>query len=87
MSTGQTDQAARADGYARSELRGGVALVTLDRPGRLNALRVQLVADFESVLDDLEADGDVRAIVLRGAGRAFSAGGDLVDVGERVSKR
>lgn len=78
-----TDQTTTS--FARAERRGAVAIVTLDRPERLNALGVQLVADVETVLDEVEADGDVRAIVLLGAGRAFSAGGDLADVGERVA--
>ncbi len=71
--------------FARWERSGAVALVSFDRQDRLNALGVQLVADFEGVLDELEADAEVRAVVLSGAGRAFSAGGDLADVGERVA--
>lgn len=71
--------------FATTERRGAVAILTLDRPDRLNALGVQLVEDVERVLSAVEADGDVRAVVLRGAGRAFSAGGDLADVGERVA--
>lgn len=71
--------------YAQWERSDAVALVRLDRPDRLNALGVDLVADFGRVLDEVEADGAVRAIVLSGAGRAFSAGGDLADVGERVA--
>ena len=71
--------------FARWERRGAVALVVLDRPNRLNALGVGLVADVERVLDEVEADAEVHAVVLSGAGRAFSAGGDLADVGERVA--
>lgn len=71
--------------FAHWRREGAVALVALDRPDRLNALGVQLVADVESVLDEVEADAEVRAVVLSGAGRAFSAGGDLADVGERVA--
>lgn len=71
--------------FARWERSGAVAHVSFDRQDRLNALGVQLVADFEGVLDELEADAGVRAVVLSGAGRAFSAGGDLADVGERVA--
>jgi 2-(1,2-epoxy-1,2-dihydrophenyl)acetyl-CoA isomerase len=75
----------QATTFARWQRNDAVALVTLDRPDRLNALGVQLVADFEAVLDEVEADAAVRAVVLSGAGRAFSAGGDLADVGERVA--
>ena len=75
----------QAPTFARWQRKDAVALVTLDRPDRLNALGVQLVADFEAVLDEVEADTAVRAVILSGAGRAFSAGGDLADVGERVA--
>jgi 2-(1,2-epoxy-1,2-dihydrophenyl)acetyl-CoA isomerase len=71
--------------YAGAERDGAIALVTLDREERLNALGVELVADFERVLDAVEAEAEIRAVVLAGAGRAFSAGGDLADVGERVA--
>lgn len=59
--------------------RPHVALVTLDRPERLNALTLELLDDFAAVLDRIEADGECRAVVLTGAGRAFCAGLDLVD--------
>ncbi len=80
-----TPENTEATAFARWERRGPVALVTLDRAERLNALGVDLVADVERVLDAVEADGEIRAIVLSGEGRAFSAGGDLADVGERVA--
>ena len=79
MSTAEITQ------FARWERREAVALVTLDRPERLNALGVDLVDDTLRVLDEAEADGEVRAAVLSGAGRAFCSGGDLADVGERVA--
>lgn len=82
MSPSQTTPPAA---YAQSERHDAVALLTLDREERLNALGVELVADFERVLDAVEDDPEVRAVVLCGAGRAFSAGGDLADVGERVA--
>lgn len=55
----------------------GVALVTLDRPGRGNGVVPELSADLTAVLDRLEADRGVRAIVATGAGRQFCAGADL----------
>ena len=55
----------------------GVAVVTLNRPERLNALSHALLVDLRGQLQELEADTDVRVIVLTGAGRAFSAGADL----------
>ncbi|WP_182379326.1 enoyl-CoA hydratase-related protein [Nocardioides sp. WS12] len=59
------------------ERRDGYAVVTLNRPERFNALNHALVADLRAQLEKLEAEDDVRAIVLTGAGRAFCAGADL----------
>jgi 2-(1,2-epoxy-1,2-dihydrophenyl)acetyl-CoA isomerase len=70
--------------YARWERRDAVAVITMDREDRLNALGVTLVEDVVEVLREAEADPEVRSAVLTGAGRAFSSGGDLADVGERV---
>jgi enoyl-CoA hydratase len=61
----------------RSELGPGVALLTLDRPERLNALNRELVEDLHMALDDVAADETVRVVVLTGAGRGFCAGLDL----------
>jgi enoyl-CoA hydratase/carnithine racemase len=55
----------------------GVRRLTLNRPGSLNALSRALVAELRSTLDALDRDDTVRAVVLRGAGRAFCAGADL----------
>jgi len=72
--------------YATIERReGGVAILRMDREARLNALGVELVDDVVAALKEVEADREVRALVLAGAGRAFSSGGDLADVGERVA--
>jgi len=59
------------------EKRGKVALVTLNKPETLNAFDRELHFELEDVLDDLAKDEQVNAIVLTGAGKAFSAGGDL----------
>jgi enoyl-CoA hydratase len=63
------------------ERRGPVALLTLNRPEKLNAVDAQMVAELDQRLDEVEADDRVRAVVLCGSGRAFSAGFDL-DMGE-----
>ena len=56
----------------------GIALVTLNRPESLNAITEELHAELDAALTELEASGDVRAIVMTGAGdRAFSAGYDV----------
>jgi enoyl-CoA hydratase len=59
------------------EARGPVRLVTLNRPDALNATNEELHRELALVWPDLAADPDVRAVVLTGAGRAFSGGGDL----------
>ena len=56
---------------------GAVAWLVLNRPERLNALNLQLGLDLLAALDDVDADPEVRAVVLTGAGRAFCAGDDL----------
>jgi enoyl-CoA hydratase len=58
--------------------RGGVSILTLNRPAKLNALSNDLLAAIMRVLDDIEIDPAVRVIVFTGAGRAFSAGADIV---------
>lgn len=65
------------DDHLLCDRRDGYAVVTLNRPDRFNALSHALVADLRELLEKLEADDDVRAIVLTGAGRAFCAGADL----------
>jgi enoyl-CoA hydratase/carnithine racemase len=56
-----------------------LAILRLNRPERLNAVSRELIEDVIGALDALEADADVRAIVLTGAGRAFCAGADLAE--------
>ncbi|HMD51175.1 MAG TPA: enoyl-CoA hydratase [Solirubrobacteraceae bacterium] len=61
-------------------LGDGVATVELNRPAALNAWNAQLGADLLAALDGAAEDDGVRAIVVTGAGRAFSSGADLKDV-------
>lgn len=64
-----------------TERRGAVLLVTLNRPERLNAWTNALEDRYFDVLVEAEADPDVRAIVVTGAGRGFCAGADMDDLG------
>jgi enoyl-CoA hydratase len=59
------------------EDRGAVSLLTLNRPGKLNALSSELIAALMAALDSIELDRSIRAVVITGAGRAFSAGADI----------
>ena len=61
------------------EKEGGVALVTLNRPDRLNAISGRMLAQLSETLIACDRDPDVRAIVLTGAGRGFCSGLDLQD--------
>jgi enoyl-CoA hydratase len=56
---------------------GAVAVVTLNRPERLNAITPELVDDFETAFGRALAEPAVRVVVVRGAGRAFCAGYDI----------
>ena len=57
----------------------GVAVIELNRPERLNAINRKMIAEVTRVLDVVETNADMRAVVLHGAGRAFCAGFDLKD--------
>jgi 2-(1,2-epoxy-1,2-dihydrophenyl)acetyl-CoA isomerase len=58
----------------------GAATIELNRPHALNAWNAQLGADLLAALREVTEDDDVRAVVLTGAGRAFSSGADLKDI-------
>jgi enoyl-CoA hydratase len=61
--------------------RGGVALVTLDRPDRMNAMAFDVMIPLREALEEVSRDNDVRVVVLTGAGGAFCSGADLEDPG------
>ncbi|MDZ7887280.1 MAG: enoyl-CoA hydratase-related protein [Mycobacterium sp.] len=59
--------------------RPEIAVITLNRPEKLNALSSALVEELHDTLDTIKADNDCRVVVLTGAGRGFCAGLDLTD--------
>ena len=60
------------------EITDGVALLTLNRPDRLNAFTPEMLAEIEAVLDEISLPGSgVRCLLITGAGRAFCSGADL----------
>ena len=67
-----------------SHVDDGVCTVTLNRPERLNAINPSLLSALKAILADSNADPSVRAIVLRGAGRAFCSGDDLKEFDRQV---
>ncbi len=64
----------------RFEREGGIATVTLDRPDKLNALTFEAYADLRDLLAQLPHRGDVRVLIVRGAGRGFCSGGDVHEI-------
>lgn len=62
--------------FVLSDINDGVATLTLNRPDSLNAMTPALMAELRDALQRAEADAQVRVIVVTGAGRAFSSGGD-----------
>jgi 2-(1,2-epoxy-1,2-dihydrophenyl)acetyl-CoA isomerase len=69
------------------EPKGRVALITLNRPDKLNAWNWKLEQEFLAALEALNADPAVHVIVVTGAGRAFCAGGDISGFNEALSSR
>lgn len=65
----------------------GIALVTLNRPDKLNAMTSELVESLHKTLDAIAVDADVRVVVLTGAGRGFCAGLDLGGYGTAPGRR
>ena len=69
------------------DVNNQIALITLNRPDKLNALNFELIDRLVALLDRLEADPGVRAVILTGAGdRAFSAGADIHEFSTRVAR-
>lgn len=61
----------------RYEVEDGIARITLNRPRVLNALSKNVMRLLDGALDRIEEDAEIRAVILAGEGRAFSAGGDM----------
>ncbi|MEI8259462.1 MAG: enoyl-CoA hydratase family protein, partial [Deltaproteobacteria bacterium] len=71
----------------RFELDRGVGIITLDRPQRLNALTFEIYQELAEFFPALEREESVRAVLLRGEGRAFCSGGDVSDIIAELFKR
>ncbi|MGE0823567.1 MAG: enoyl-CoA hydratase-related protein [Candidatus Binatia bacterium] len=64
-----------------------IGTLTLNRPEKLNALSPALLSEFSQVIDQVAADDDIKVLVIRGAGRAFSTGYDLSGGGGSGGKK
>ncbi|MFQ5934112.1 MAG: enoyl-CoA hydratase/isomerase family protein [Dehalococcoidia bacterium] len=66
--------------------RDGIATITLNRPDKLNAINFQVIDEMLEAISDTAVDDKARVMVIKGAGRAFSAGDDLKGMGESSRK-
>jgi enoyl-CoA hydratase/carnithine racemase len=64
------------------DVADGIATITLNRPEKLNAFTGTMMAEMIDAFDKIDADDDVRAVIVTGAGRAFCAGADLSSGGK-----
>ena len=67
--------------YILYEENYDISWISLNRPKKLNALNYPLLTEMIKILEDLKKRKDIRAIVIRGKGKAFSSGDDLVSIG------
>lgn len=72
--------------FIRYDVRNGIATITLNRPDRLNAVTFAMVDELIAAFDEVDADDDVRGVIVTGEGRGFSAGADLTG-GNTFGKR
>jgi 2-(1,2-epoxy-1,2-dihydrophenyl)acetyl-CoA isomerase len=73
-----TEQTVSTEQTVLTERRGGVMLITLNRPTRLNALTDDMREELRGALREARVDSSVRAVVVTGAGRAFCSGAEMV---------
>lgn len=66
-----------ASGTVRVDVDGHVAVMTVSRPEKLNALDLDMLKALGAAADEVEANSDVRVAILTGEGKGFSAGGDI----------
>ena len=68
------------------EVSQGIAQITLNRPDKLNSLTEKMHHDLRWALDCVDQDGDIRIVIIKGAGKGFCAGQDLKDPGLKLDK-
>jgi enoyl-CoA hydratase len=66
-----------SDERIRIEIDGAIAILTVARPEKLNAFDIDMLKALSAACDTVEADGNIRVVILTGEGKAFSAGGDI----------
>ena len=68
------------------EVKEGVGLITLNRPDRLNAWNHEIETELREVMSEASIDGNVKAVVITGAGRGFCAGADMSDLSDSTGE-
>ena len=68
------------------ERKDGMAVITFNRPEKLNAINAKMRVEFLNALDNLEVDDDVKVVIVTGAGHAFCAGADITELETDLSK-
>src|SRR6201992_1878984 len=72
---------AQSDDPALLRIDGAIATITLNRPAAFNSINLAIAQKLEALVAEVEANDDIRVLVIEGEGRAFSAGGDLQTIG------
>ncbi len=67
----------------KTETRGRVAIITLDRPDALNALNTRLIDELGTAVRNFDADRDIGCIVVTGSEKAFAAGADIKEMKDK----
>lgn len=70
--------------HIKADRDGGILILTLNRPETLNSFGPALHPELEDVLEDVPKDEEAKVVILTGAGRAFSAGGDVKEMQRRL---
>ncbi|WP_375411949.1 enoyl-CoA hydratase/isomerase family protein [uncultured Bradyrhizobium sp.] len=81
MPTPDSATSGTADDSALLSIEGAIATLTLNRPGAFNSINLAIAKKLEQLGAEVEANNELRVLVIEGAGRAFSAGGDLQTIG------
>jgi len=66
--------------YVKYEKKNNIAFLTINRPEALNALNQNVLNDIKSAFEDMKNDGDIKAVIITGEGRAFVAGADIAQM-------
>jgi enoyl-CoA hydratase len=66
------------------EQQGAITIITLNRPASLNALTPLMIRELKNALKNISSDNNCKVLIMKGAGRAFSAGVDLKAMNESL---